>query len=171
MNSMEYALRYAQHGLAVFPAHWIENGQCSCGNSSCSSVGKHPLYPGGYKIASTDPETIKGWWTTNPKANVAIATGEMSGVFVIDVDVADGKVGEQSLKALEEEVGSLPKDAVVKTGGGGFHIYMRMPRHEIRGSASKIGEHIDVRANGGHVIAPPSTHKSGNQYEWMSTSV
>lgn len=171
MNAMEYALHYAEHGLAVFPTNWIEDGRCSCGDPSCSSAGKHPLYAGGFKIASTDAEIIKRWWTTNPKANVAIATGEMSGLFVIDVDVADGKVGEQSLKSLEEEVGSLPKDALVKTGSGGFHIYMRMPDHEIRGSASTIAEHIDVRANGGYVIAPPSTHKSGNQYEWMNDNV
>ena len=95
----------------------------------------------------------------------------MSDVFVIDVDVSGEKVGLQSLKALEEEVGSLPKDALVKTGSGGFHFYMRMPDQGVKNSAGKIAPHIDVRANGGYVIAPPSTHKSGNQYEWMNNNV
>ena len=171
MNSLEYALCYAEEGLAVFPTHWIEDGHCSCGDPDCSSAGKHPLYPGGYKIASTDAEVIKDWWTTTPNANLAIATGAMSDVFVIDVDVSDGKVGEQSLKALENEVGPLPKDALVKTGSGGLHIYMRMPAQTVKNSASKIAPHIDVRANGGYVIAPPSSHKSGNQYEWMNDNV
>ncbi|MDR6266601.1 bifunctional DNA primase/polymerase [Roseobacter sp. N2S] len=171
MNTLEYALRYAEEGLAVFPTQWIEDGQCSCGNIACSSPGKHPILGGGFKIASMDAETIKAWWNDYPNANVAIATGEVSGVFVIDVDVANGKSGAASLKFLETEVGSLPKDALVKTGSGGLHIYLKMHNQEINNSASKIAEHIDVRANGGYVIAPPSTHKSGFQYEWMNEDV
>lgn len=170
MTALEYALRYAEEGLAVFPTHWIEDGQCSCGDSACSSAGKHPFLSGGFKIATTDATTIHGWWHTYPKANVAIATGKMSGVFVIDVDTSDGKVGEESLRTLEEKVGSLPKDALVRTGSGGFHIYMKMPDQVLRGSTSKIADNIDVRADGGYVIAPPSTHKSGKQYEWVNSN-
>lgn len=171
MNTLEFALKYAEEGLAVFPTHWIEVGQCSCGNLDCSSPGKHPILAGGFKIASTDAETITAWWNSYPSANVAIATGEVSGVFVIDVDVANGKSGEASLKSLESEVGILPKDAIVKTGSGGFHVYLQMQNQEIKSSASTIAEHIDVRANGGYVIAPPSIHKSGFHYEWMNDNV
>jgi putative DNA primase/helicase len=171
MNTLEYALSYAEEGLAVFPTQWIEEGQCSCGNLDCSSPGKHPILGGGFKIASKDAETIKAWWDAYPSANVAIATGEVSGVFVIDVDVDNGKVGAASLEALESEVGSLPKGAIVKTGSGGLHFYLQMQNQKFKGSVSKIAEHIDVRANGGYVIAPPSNHKSGANYEWMNDNV
>ncbi len=171
MNTLEYALSYAGKGLAVFPTHWIEDGQCSCGKLDCSSPGKHPILAGGFKIATTDAKTINAWWNAYPNANVAIATGEVSRVFVIDVDVANGKSGEASLKTLETEVGSLPKDAIVKTGSGGLHFYLKMQNQKIKSSASKIAEHIDVRANGGYVIAPPSIHKSGFHYEWMNDNV
>lgn len=171
MNPLDYALSYAEEGLAVFPTQWIEDGQCSCGNLACSSPGKHPILGGGFKIASTDAETIKAWWNTYPNANVAIATGEVSGIFVIDVDVANGKSGEASLKSLESEVGILPTDALVKTGSGGFHFYFQLENQKINSSASKVADHIDVRANGGYVVAPPSTHISGNNYEWTNTHV
>jgi len=171
MNTLDYALNYAGKGFAVFPTHWIENGQCSCGDLDCSSPGKHPILGGGFKIASTDAETIKAWWATYPTANVAIATGEVSGIFVIDVDVDKGKVGMASLEILESEVGSLPTDALVKTGSGGLHFYLQLENQKIKGSTSKLADHIDVRANGGYVIAPPSTHISGNNYEWINDSV
>lgn len=168
MNCLEYALHYAEQGLSVFPTHWIEKGQCSCNNIDCSSPGKHPILNGGFKIASTEPECINSWWQHYPSANVGIATGEVSGILVIDVDVANGKSGEASLRSLESQIGSLPKHTVVKTGSGGLHIYLQMGNQKIKSSASKIAEHIDVRANGGYVIAPPSSHISGNNYEWMN---
>ncbi len=171
MNTLEYALRYAEEGLAVFPTQWIEDGHCSCGNIACTSPGKHPIFGGGFNIASKDAETIKAWWNDYPSANVAIATGEVSGVLVIDVDVANGKSGEASLKSLETEVGSLPKDATVKTGSGGFHIYLKIHNQLIKSTVSRLAKNIDVRANGGYAIAPPSTHKSGFQYEWMNEDV
>lgn len=171
MTPLDHALQYARHELAVFPVHWIDAGRCSCGSDECRSPGKHPLTAGGCKDASTDPETISQWWAVWPMANIAIATGEASGVFVLDIDVAEGKNGEVSLAALEAEIGQIPRSAVVRTGSGGWHIYMKLPDLSIRNSASKIGQHIDVRGNGGYVVAPPSIHQSGNHYVWESANV
>jgi bifunctional DNA primase/polymerase-like protein len=171
MTPLEYALQYAQHGLQVFPVHGMEAGQCSCGRDNCKSAGKHPLTKSGCKDASSDPEKIRQWWTQWPMANVAIGTGEASGIFVIDIDVADGKNGAASLAKLEAEIGPIPRDAVVRTGSGGWHIYLKLADLPIRNSASEIGEHIDVRGSGGYVVAPPSLHQSGNHYVWEDAHV
>jgi len=171
MTPLDHALQYAQHGLKVFPVNWIDADQCSCDREDCGNAGKHPLTPSGCKDASSDPAVIQQWWTLWPKANVAIATGEASGIFVIDIDVADGKNGAASLAKLEAEIGPIPRDAVVRTGSGGWHIYLKLADLPIRNSASKIGEHIDVRGSGGYVVAPPSLHKSGNHYVWENAHV
>ena len=168
MSILDYALKYANQGLAVFPVHGIENGSCTCQNPQCSSPGKHPIATGGFKIASTDGVVIRDWWSLWPFANVAIATGSLSGVLVLDIDVGPQKEGEESLHALEGEVGPIPRDAVVRTGSGGTHIYMTMPDQPISGSTSKLGKNLDVRADGGYVVAPPSAHISGNNYEWKT---
>ena len=57
--------------------------------------------------------------------NVAIATGAMSGAFVIDVDPRNG--GFATLSALERDHGPFPRDAVVITGGGGLHLFFQYP--------------------------------------------
>ncbi|MFG6599097.1 MULTISPECIES: bifunctional DNA primase/polymerase [unclassified Sulfitobacter] len=165
-TTLEYALRYASQGWAVFPVHGIVEGRCTCGKLDCTSPGKHPILPGGFKVASKDPETIQHWWSHDSLHNIAIATGTVSGLLVVDVDLGPEKEGEASLRALEDEVGPLPRTVVVLTGGGGFHIYLQMPDQPIRGSVGKIGTNLDVRADGGYVVAPPSSHISGFNYEW-----
>lgn len=171
MSMMQTALDYARRGWAVFPVSGIVDNRCTCGSADCHSPGKHPLFSGGFNIATTDENTIRGWWSNMPDANIGIATGEPSGIFVVDVDVGNGKRGEQSLAELEQKVGQLPTDAVVRTGSGGLHYYFELPPEPIRNSASRLGENIDVRGNGGYVIAPPSKHISGNAYIWENINV
>src|SRR6266700_2778202 len=78
---LDAALTYAQkHGWAVLPIHTPRGGQCSCGNPTCTSVGKHPRTPHGVKDATTDEATIRDWWTRWPDANIGIATGADSGL-------------------------------------------------------------------------------------------
>ena len=164
MNMISQALKYAQRGWVVFPVHGIVDGCCTCGAVDCNSPGKHPIFSGGVKNATTDTATIRDWWTSHPNANVAIATGDPSGLFVIDVDIGPGKHGEESLAALEKRIGRLPTDAVVRTGSGGLHYYFAMSNQPIRNSAGKLSPNIDVRGTGGYVVAPPSTHLSGHRY-------
>ena len=169
MKMLDYALAYAARDWAVFPLHTIDGGQCTCGKDNCNAKGKHPLHSGGFKIATTDTQTIRDWWELDEDANIGIATGRISGLLVVDIDIGSNKNGLDSLQKLEVDFGPLPRDLVVRTGGGGFHHYLQMPAQPVSGSVSKIGLHIDVRADGGYVVAPPSRHISGNLYTWENS--
>src|SRR5215211_1206215 len=117
---------------------------------------KTPYTKNGHLDATTDKSRITAWWNRWPNANPAAPTGERSGVFVLDVD--KDKWGFGSLEALEEEHGELPTTYIVKTGGGGFHYYFRLPPDVvIRNSAGKLGRGLDVRGEGGYVLLPTST--------------
>lgn len=166
MSVLDFAIEYARRGWSVFPVHGILDGRCTCGSETCTKSGKHPILSEGFKIATTDEETIRNWWKKYPHANVGIATGEPSGIFVVDVDIGPEKAGNSSLDALEKRIGKLPSDAVVRTGSGGLHYYFALPTEPIRNSAGKLGQNIDIRGTGGYVVAPPSKHVSGNNYTW-----
>jgi len=132
--------------------------------------GKIPLTAHGCKDATKDRAQVESWWAQYPSANIGIATGQINGLLVIDVDVKhdQGKYGDESLKALESELGELPETWVAITGSGGLHYYFRYPEgHDIRNSASQLAQDIDIRAQGGYVVAPPSVHPdTGRLYEW-----
>ncbi|PZO84128.1 MAG: DNA primase [Micavibrio aeruginosavorus] len=145
---LSQALRYAERGWPVFPL---------------KPRGKTPLTPNGFKDAATDKKQIVAWWEAHPDANIGLATGTASGLFVLDID---GDDGEQSLKKLEENHGPLPPTGEVITGGGGRHLYFKLPDvRTVRNSAGKLGLGLDVRGDGGYVVAPPSIHSSGKPYE------
>jgi len=132
--------------------------------------GKIPLTAHGCKDATKDRAQVESWWAQYPSANIGIATGGINGLLVIDVDVKhdQGKYGDESLKALESELEELPETWVAITGSGGLHYYFRYPEgHDIRNSASQLAQDIDIRAQGGYVVAPPSVHPdTGRAYEW-----
>jgi hypothetical protein len=169
MSMLKHALEYAARGWAVLPLHSIELGECTCGNSVCKSPGKHPLIYGGSKEATTNCFVIETWWQHHPNANIGIATGSISGIFVIDVDYGPEKNGYLSLESLEAANGNIPRTSCVRTGSGGLHIYLLTPQQLIKNSASKLATHIDVRGDGGYVVAPPSRHISGNLYKWENS--
>lgn len=117
-------------------------------------------------VATAEENMLLGWWEHNPKANLGVATGKRSGIVVLDVDKDKG--GYESLMELQDRYGRLPVTPVSKTGSGGEHIYFVYPGNvEIRNSAGKLGPGLDVRGNGGYVVAPPSIHPNGNRYEWV----
>ena len=125
------------------------------------------MLSGGHTIASKNETQIRNWWSQHPLANIGIATGTISNLFVLDIDTGGEKTGFDSLSTLETKHGSLPATPRVRTGSGGEHFYFWCDDPEMRNSAGKIGQNIDVRANGGYVVAPPSTHISGNIYDWI----
>ena len=116
-------------------------------------------------VASHEENMAIGWFDTDPNANIGIATGSRSGVVVLDIDAEHG--GYESLQAIIEVHGLLPKTPVVKTGGGGEHIYFRHPGDVIRNSTSRLAPGIDIRGDGGYVVAAPSVHPNGKRYEWV----
>lgn len=156
------ALWYAARKIPVLPLHGVDDaGRCSCDGAPRCKPGKHPRLSNGHNGATTDPDQIRRWWRRWPNANIGIATGERSGLLVLDVDTDEDADGFASLAALEGEHGPLPQTLTVVTGGGGRHVYLKYPTGcGIRISAGKVGRGLDVRGEGGYVVAPPSrTHK------------
>lgn len=165
-GQLEAALSYAQRGWCVFPVYEMTGDGCACSRAVCDRPGKHPRLRAWPKAATTDRATIVGWWTRWPDANVAIATGRRSGLFVLDVDPRHG--GDDSLFELEREHGHLPPTVEGHTGGDGRHLFFALPSAKtgIGNSHGKVGVGLDVRADGGYVVAPPSRHASGGRYCW-----
>lgn len=162
---LDAALAYARRGWPVFPCHSPapRPGGCSCGRADCASPAKHPRVAGGLKAATTDDATVRTWWARWPSANVAVRTGRESGLFVVDVDPDHG--GEESLERLVALHGPLPPGRAVRTGSGGLHLHFAHPGGVVRNSAgTKLGAGLDVRGDGGYVVAPPSRHSSGGLY-------
>jgi KaiC/GvpD/RAD55 family RecA-like ATPase len=123
---------------------------------------KAPLTVNGFKDASTSAEQIGEWWERWPEANIGIATGEASGIIVVDVD---GPAGEATLSTLCE----LPVTPISHTGKG-RHIVFARGSLTVRNSAGKLGPQLDVRGEGGYIVAPPSVHPSGHRYAWARDS-
>jgi hypothetical protein len=164
MRLLDWALEYARHGWAVLPIYGATNGACTCARGvDCNSKGKHPRVKGGFKAATTDETAVRSYWSNWPDANVGIATGRVSGIWVLDIDPRHG--GDKSLDRLEAEFSTLDHVAVVHTGGGGTHYYFAMPEDSVK-SCSGVRQGIDVRGDGGYIVAPPSTHVSGRNYFW-----
>ncbi len=163
-----YAVAYARLGWAVLPLYGIKNGHCTCGKKDCHSAGKHPQLSDGVKGAQKDPFNVEVWFDPDPMigypdANIGIACGEASGFFVLDVD---GPEGEQSLQALETKHGPLPFTVQQRTGGGGRHLFFKMPNADIRPKV-RLMPGLDVRGNDSYIVVAPSNHISGGRYEWI----
>lgn len=160
---MAAAMGYARRGWRVLPLHTPNELGCSCGNSGCQHVGKHPRTTHGVKDAASDQATIHRWWTTWPESNIGIATGSKSGFIVLDADPRHD--GLESLRRLQEQHGALPPGPTVLSGGDGYHHYLLTPGFRVRNSVG-IADGIDVRGDGGYIVAPPSRHASGKTYQF-----
>ncbi len=131
------------------------------------NVGKHPMTMQGLKQATTDITTVNQWWADHSYANIGIRTGrrpEGAGIVVLDVDAKHG--GMESLRRLEAEHGKLPETPTVATGGGGYHYLFEHPGVEVSNRQNMLAG-LDVRGDGGYIVASPSSHISGPQYLWL----
>lgn len=143
---IEAAMLYASMGLSVIPLN-----------------GKVPMFKNWPEVATTDPETIERWFLQNPDANLGIATGKKSGVFVVDIDPRHGGGDtwdhELAMHAIPDTWHDL-------TGGGGTHVWFKYPNFAVK-SCAGILPGIDIRGDGGQVVAPPSVHPDTHKlYEW-----
>lgn len=157
------ALAYARRGWRVIPltwpglqAHW------------CRAPGKQPVLKEWQKESTVDEGRIRWWFKRWPQAGVGIKTGKESGLVVLDIDPKNG--GEDSLRDLTGSYGPLPDTPQVLTGGGGRHLYFRYPEGRTVPDRISLAPGIDIRADGGQVVAPPSLHISGRRYEWEVSS-
>lgn len=152
---MQAALGYAADGLAVFPL---------------AAEGKEPVTRRGYYDATTDAQQIMKWWRAHPDARIGLPC-RPNGLIAIDIDPRNG--GSATFKALEAEHGALPRDAVQRTHGGGWHVVMLDPApgadgwtrvHGAGGSCKgKLGPGVDVK-NNGYIVVDPSPG-----YEWIAS--
>lgn len=146
---LEAALKYAAHGLAVFPLH---------------AGTKLPATPHGFKDATTDAERVRAWWAENLNYNIGLATGAVSGIDVLDIDVKRGKDGYAVLHQLGYET-NTPTQV---TPSGGIHL---LYRHVLgtRSGVDVYGPGIDVRADGGYIVVAPSQIDGGRTpYAWLT---
>lgn len=146
------AVEYINMGLAVFPIKYKD---------------KIPLTRNGCKDATTDAAIVKAWWQKYPNANVGIATGLKSGgLFVIDLDIDEDKGinGYQTIRDWERKNGILPDTWSSITGRGGYHLFFKSSKQIT--NRTGILEGVDIRGEGGYIVAPPSTHANGHKYEW-----
>lgn len=157
---LQAALDYLSLGFSVIPVHSVKDGRCTCERVTCSSPGKHPCVETwrDYQQRRPTEADIRKWFERWPWANVAIITGSISGLLVLDIDGPDGveSIGENP----------LPHTAIAETGGGGWHYLFKYPEGETIGNKTGILPGVDIRAEGGYIVAPPSVHKSGKLYEW-----
>ena len=138
------ALRYAvELGWAVFPL---------------KPRAKTPITHDGFKSATTNAEQIARWWEETPDANIGLACGAVSGVVVVDVD---GPAGDAAL----ERMGGIPETVEQRTGKG-RHLLFAHPGVEVRNSAKKMAEEVDVCGDGGYIVVAPSVHPDGHVYRW-----
>lgn len=163
-TKLSIAQDYNNLGLKLFPVHTIESdGRCTCFNPNCNNTAKHPVTTNGLHAATDNNDKLKEYFTGDyDQANIGIATGESSNVFVLDVD----DIG--SLKQLESEHEPLPRTWTVETPRGGRHLYFRFDVRlkDVKNTVKFFGS-IDIRSTGGYVIAPPSLGSNGKQYRWL----
>ncbi|WP_205417568.1 bifunctional DNA primase/polymerase [Paraliobacillus quinghaiensis] len=125
---------------------------------------KRPATTNGFKDATTDNEVIKKWFINNPNYNIGLATGCKSGVSVVDVDIKNVD-GRQTIKNIANRYGVLPKTITQQTGSGGIHYLFQHP-NGLKSSVEALPG-IDIRAEGGYIVLPPSRHQNGESYRWM----
>lgn len=141
MMMLDAALEYARRGWRVLPCD-----------------GKLPRCMHGVHDATVDESIIRRWWLRWPDADIGIATGD--GLCVLDVDVRHG--GDTSLREIEHEYGEI-LTLTVRTGGGGLHLFLAGDLPQRVGFRAGL----DLKSDGGYVVAPPSMHASGRRYAWI----
>jgi hypothetical protein len=140
--------------LTLFPLHAVvqtdDGPQCGCG-SPCKRIGKHPATLWNAEALHAG-EKIQG-----ATGSYGVATGERSGVFVIETDSAEAEAWIVSK--------GVPATLTVLSGSGrGYHRYFQWPGFKVWGSNSVIQKHVDLKGDGQYVVAPCSKHKSGGTY-------
>lgn len=131
---------------------------------------KIPLTQHGFKDATRNADQIIQWWTQYPDANIAIVTGAESGLFALDVDPRNG--GNEDFDQLSTELGinlQLMNTPQSLTGSGGFHLFFQYPTTQVIRSG-KLSAGIDIKGDGGYVVAPHSIHPNGRAYAWEGES-
>ena len=142
-TNLEWALDYHNKGWNVIPA---------------SAEKRAKVEWKAYQDKKVTIEEITAWWTMWPDANIAVITGKISGIVVLDLDSKHGRTSKEFV---------IPVTVCAKSGNLGEHFFFKYPSDsEIKSGASISGEGVDYRGNGGYIILAPSVNAQGGQYEW-----
>ncbi len=159
-SCLEAALAYAARGWLVFPVP-----------PGTKRSYKSAKYSDGVRWgASRDTEQIKRDWARWPNANIGIPTGAENGFFVIETDTVEGHGvdGAASLKKWEDEYGPLPETLMAMSPSGSIHRYYKHPGSAIKFVSRSIAPGVDIKGDGGMVIAPPSLVPGKSRYRWVN---
>lgn len=160
-SMLEAALEYAANGWWVFPVPPGEKKSYKAAKYSSTKWGM-----------TTNPKIIRQDFRKWPDANVGIVTGAKSGIFVIEADTTEGHDvdGLASIQNLESRYGVLPETRTAISPSGSIHRYYRHPGDGIKiwNSESFLAPGVDVRGDGGMVLAPPSIKPDVGTYRWLN---
>jgi hypothetical protein len=180
---VQIGLYLQECGIRILPTYGLRRSagsyvcQCLNGSKKAESLGlppptcvngpgKHPRVPAWPQAATTDPAVLLTWYRRWPKTNLSALCGRASGIWVLDID---GAQGFESLACLEAELGPLPPTWRTQSGSGtGRHYWFSLPSDtpEIGNSAGTMAPKIDVRGKGGQILIPGCLHRSGGYYRW-----
>ncbi|MGF0520595.1 bifunctional DNA primase/polymerase [Agrobacterium pusense] len=163
---LELAQHYVAQGWPVFPCRSHAEEHVDQATGEIITLGeKTPLTPNGFKAATRFPRIIERWWSDWPDAAVGLPTGEKTGFFALDIDnKPSGANGFDWLSEMEAEHGPLPDTARVTSPNGGLHIYFKY----VVGTRNRgaLGAGVDIRSEGGYVLAAGTTMANGRSYKW-----
>lgn len=161
---LNQALKYLSVGFSVIPlcypieqgkkcSHWLK-GSHKAGHK----IGKTPIYYWDeYKTKPPSASEVEKWWNAAPNANIGIVTGKLSNLTVVDLDGPEGLASAQSLGLVS---------SLVSLTGNGRQLFYKWTSETKNSVRSYPG--LDVRGDGGYVVAPPSIHPSGRRYRWAT---
>lgn len=146
MGMTEVAIGYYQRGMCVLPVRPIE---------------KRPFLAKWDKYTKVRPSLAetKVWFSGLQNAGIGLVTGQISGLVVLDVDTRSGL----DYRVIVQQ---YPTRMIARTGSGGYHLYYKHPGQPT-GNRVNVTNGVDLRADGGFAVLPPTLHASGNYYEWV----
>jgi hypothetical protein len=168
------ALRLAELGWAVFALGPTGRPYPNCKpcRETCPTAREMAACPcllcHGCYAGTTAPEAVTAMWEALPHSLIGIATGAVSGLVVLDFDThTANRNGLASIPTLRDR-GLITRTVTAKTGGGGLHMYFTHPGEPTpNDNRGKLAPGVDVKGDGGFVIAPPSAKRNGLAYSWF----
>lgn len=145
MKNLKAALYYAnKFGYSVIPATREKQGAVAWTE---------------FQTRKATADEIRQWWSKTPEANVAIVTGTLSNLFVVDMDTEEAK---QQVDSLLPEGTTF---AIARSPRGGWHYYFQ--HSEGIPNRANFAQGLDVRTQGGMIMAPPSVNGNGKHWSWV----
>ncbi len=160
MPNVQHALGYMREGFSIIPLKGNHYAKGGTPEEKYKDAKKSLILWAQYQKQRPTEDEIKGWFKKWPHANIGIVTGVISGIAVVDID--EPEIAKESLQDLIPDSIVMP---VANTPSGGQHYYFKCPDEKLSNNTRTIPG-CDLRANGGYVVAVPSTNGNGGEYTW-----